>query len=256
MLGAVRLRRYTGGMCGRIARDRDRYADEFGFVEVRDTRARVRLPARFNIAPTQLDVLVRPTSAPGERDQIVRPAAGGREAVPSSWGLIPSWSKDRAIASKTFNARSESLLERASFRSLVGTHRCIIPASGFYEWTSGGKGKGKQPLYLHRRDGHPLALAGLWTTWTDPESGELVTSHTVITTAANAMMRPYHHRMPVLLSGEALDVWLDPTVTDPAAVLPLLVPAPEETLVARRVAPLVNDVRNEGEQLILPLDAA
>jgi putative SOS response-associated peptidase YedK len=188
--------------------------------------------------------------APGDLDQIIRATAGGRELVASSWGLIPAWSTDRSIAAKTYNARAETLMERSSFRPLVSRRRCIIPVSGFYEQVRAGRKK--QPVYLSRQDGRPLALAGLWTTWTDPASGETVTSHTMITTEANAEMRVWHHRMPVILDGDALARWLDPTVTDPAHVLPLLIPAPDDTLTARRVSN-ERPSRNDGEQLALSL---
>ena len=221
-------------MCGRIARVRDDVEAEFGVVEIRETR----VTHRFNIAPTQLDLIVRPED-------------GGRRLVASRWGLIPSWAKDRAIASKTFNARAETLLEKPAFRSLVARQRCIVPASGFYEWTS--TPTGKQPLYIYRADGGPLALAGLWAEWTDRESGELVTSHTVITCAANRFMAAYHQRMPVILDGPALAQWLDPAVTEPAAVLPLLGACPDDVLTTTPAAPLVNQVRNDGPELIRPL---
>lgn len=259
-------------MCGRIVRIRDAYGDTYGVKSERsgpDAKAVLsvleQFSDHFNIAPTQMDVMIRPAPlavndtplaadleelAPGQQDRIV--PQGTREAVASVWGLIPVWSKDRSIAGKTFNARSETLMERASFRNLVGTRRCIIPVSGFYEWTA--KGKAKQPLYFHPEGGGPLALAGLWTTWRDPATGESVVSHTVITTSANAMMRQYHHRMPVILEGGALDLWLDAAVTDPSVVLPVLQPAPDDLLVATPVSTDVNNARHDGPQLILPLD--
>jgi putative SOS response-associated peptidase YedK len=193
---------------------------------------------RYNIAPTQLDVFVRPRNE-------------DRELVASRWGLVPRWAKDRSIASKTFNARAETLHERASFKNLIASHRCIVPISGFYEWQR--EGKKRQPLYIHRADEEPIALAGLWTEWPDPESGELLTTHTVITCAPNAAIAPIHNRMPVILDGDGLDAWLDPGIEKPADVLPLLVPCPDDLLSAYPVATLVNSARNEGPALIQPL---
>ncbi len=228
-------------MCGRIAREREDYAAYFGFHEWSETRVQPVLPLRYNIAPTQLD-------------GIVRPADGvGREAVASRWGLIPRWAKDRSIASKTFSARAETLAERASFRTLIARHRCIVPASGFYEWQR--TPQGKQPLYIHRADASPIAFAGLWSEWTDPESGEVITTHTVITCAPNACMAAVHNRMPVLLEGDALDAWLDAGLTRAADVLPLLGPCPDDLLGMYPVAPLVNHVGNDGPELIVPLAA-
>jgi putative SOS response-associated peptidase YedK len=224
-------------MCGRLVRDADLDFARYGVREIQEKRLAYR---SFNIAPTVEDV-------------IVRAELEGRRAVPSRWGLIPPWAKDRAIAAKTFNARAETIMERPAFRSLVGRHRCAIPASGFYEWQS--TPQGKQPLYIRRADGEPLALAGLWAEWTDPATGERVTSHTIITTQANGTMAPFHQRMPVVLDGDGLDLWLDPAATDPAAVLGLLVPCPDDVLTAYPVAPLVNNVRNDGPELIAPAAA-
>lgn len=220
-------------MCGRLARDKDFDEARFGVVEISETR----VTPRFNVAPTQLDLIVR-----AEDD--------GRHLVASRWGLIPAWAKDHRIGAKTFNARAETLTERPAFRSLVARHRCIVPASGFYEWPR--TGRGKAPLYITRADHEPMALAGLWTVWRDPASGEAVTSHTIITCGPNAVMAPIHHRMPVVLDGAALEAWLDPALTDAAAVLPLLAPCPDDALTIRPVAPLVNNVRNDGPELIAP----
>ena len=222
-------------MCGRIVRrDTYGYRERFAVADLSETR----ITPRFNIAPTQLDLIIRPQN-------------GGRELVASRWGLIPSWAKDRSLGAKTFNARAETLLERPAFRGLVARHRCIIPASGFYEWRAAPAGK--QPLYIASADGAPLALAGLWTVWRDPATGEAVTSHTIITCASNQFMAAIHNRMPVLLDDDAIDRWLDPGVLAPDAVLPLLAPSSDDQLVSYPVAPLVNNVRNDGPELIAPL---
>ena len=233
-------------MCGRIVRAMDDEVEWLGYLAdesaTRLTPDLRRYIGRYNIAPTQEDILLRPA------------ARGGREVVASRWGVIPRWAKERGIASKTFNARAETLLERTSFKGLVARHRCIVPISGYYEWRK--RGTTKTPLYIHRTAGGPLALAGLWTEWAEPESGEVVTSHTVITCAANESMKPIHERMPVILTGEALDAWLDPGLDRSADLLPLLAPAPDDLLAAYAVAPLVNSVRNDGPELIRPVAAA
>jgi putative SOS response-associated peptidase YedK len=176
---------------------------------------------------------------------------GQRQLADSYWGLIPSWAKDRSVASKMFNARAETLTERPAYRNLVARHRCIIPASGFYEWQR--KDTKKQPLYIHRADGHPLALAGLWTTWHDPEQDEPITSHTVITCAPNQFMEYIHNRMPVVLDGDGLDLWLDEETVRAADVVGVLQPCPDDLLTAYPVAPLVSNVRNQGPELIAAL---
>lgn len=226
-------------MCGRLVRDEHFDPAQLGFAGFSETA----FAPRYNIAPTQLDLLGRV-----EDD-------GHRRLMPSFWGLIPSWAKERAIGGKLFNARAETLTERPAFRALIARHRCIVPASGFYEWRADPAGqRGKQPLYIHRADGKPLALAGLWTVWQDPEQGgKSVTSHTIITCAPNRFMAPIHTRMPVVLDGEALAAWLDPLLTRAADLLPLLGPCPDDLLTAYPVAPLVNNVRNDGPELIAPL---
>ena len=193
-----------------------------------------------SIAPLQLDRIVR-----------CRPD-GSREALDSYWGLIPSWAKDRTGAGRLINARAESLMATASFRPLVPRNRCIIPATTFYEWAQ--TPTGRRPIVIRRQDGRGLALAGLWTTWTDPETRQTVTSHVIITCEPNAVMRPYHHRMPVVLDGDALDRWLDPTVRDPAAVLPLLVPCADHLLIANDPAAGRTPQLPASGQLALSLD--
>ena len=185
-------------MCGRIVRERAAYADAFGVDEFSETA----ITPRFNIGPMQLDMIVRTDTS-------------GRRLVPSWWGLVPVWATHRRIGAKLFNARAETLLEKPAFRPLVTRHRCIIPASGFYEWQR--QGTQKQPLSIHRRDGQPLALADVWTTWTDPATGEPVTSHTVITTEPNLFMLPIHNRMPVVLDAAGVAAWLNPALESPCA---------------------------------------
>jgi putative SOS response-associated peptidase YedK len=229
----------AGGVpvCGRIVRaNGDGYGDAFELAEISEHR----ITPRFNIAPTQLDLMIRDTG-------------DGRVLVESRWGLIPPWAKDRTVGGRMFNARAETLAERPAFRGLIARHRCIVPASGFYEWRQGPRGK--TPLYIHRADGKPLALAGLWTVWQDPEGGGPVTSHTIITCPPNRFMAAIHDRMPVVLDGDALHAWLDPTSTELGSVLALLGPCPEDLLDAYAVAPLVNNVRAEGPELIRPVPA-
>lgn len=219
-------------MCGRLVRER-RFDEELSkFKAIAETP----ITARFNIGPMQRDLMLRTG------------ADGTRRVLPSQWGLVPSWAKERRVGSRMFNARAETLLEKPSFRSLVARQRCVIPGSGFYEWQ--GEGKAKQPLYIRRRDGTPLFLAGLWSTWTDPETGESLTSHTIITTHANNFMAPIHSRMPVVLEGAALDAWLDPGMTDPAAAMALLQTCPDDTLTAYPVGPEVGNIRNDSPELI------
>jgi putative SOS response-associated peptidase YedK len=152
------------------------------------------LPARYNICPTDtIDAVV-------ER-------GGKRELVPMRWGLVPSWWKKRAKdVPATFNARAETVADKPMFRNAFKRTRCLIPASGYYEWQN--TPTGKQPYYYTARDGSPLTIAGLWDEWKDIETGEPLKSCTMIITNANELASKVHDRMPVLLSPDEFEPWL------------------------------------------------
>ncbi|HUG20225.1 MAG TPA: SOS response-associated peptidase [Planctomycetaceae bacterium] len=169
-----------------------------------------------NVCPTQYIVAIR-------RDK------EGRYAEKLFWGLIPSWSKDRSFAAKLINARSETLAEKNSFKNAFRKRRCLIPASGFYEWQKIDKST-KQPCEIGMKDNQPFAMAGLWENWTDPETKEKVPSATIITTQANELLEPIHERMPVILPQTLWDVWLDTEVTEVESLQPLLRPYPAEQM--------------------------
>jgi putative SOS response-associated peptidase YedK len=193
---------------------------------------------RYNVAPGQPVLAIRRSEDPA------------REPVLLRWGLIPHWAKDARSAYKMINARAETLLDKKSYRSLLGTRRCLIPADGFYEWRLGSDGR-KQPIHFSRIDGQPFAFAGLWTSWTDRESGELVDSCTIITTAPNELVVPVHDRMPVILTPELEEPWLDLEVEAQEA-LSLLQSYPTALMKAREASPLVNTVRNDFPELLVP----
>lgn len=193
--------------------------------------------ARYNIAPTQ-PVAVITNQAP-------------QTLTFQKWGLIPSWSKDPSIASSLINARSETLHEKPSFRTAFKRRRCLIPATGFYEWGK-GEGKTKQPYYIHLADNQVFAFAGLWETWSSPD-GDMVETCTIITTEPNDLIRPLHHRMAVILDPEDYDLWLSPDELPPMALMPLLNSYPQETMRYHPVSPMVNNVRNDSPECIKPL---
>ena len=198
---------------------------------------------RYNIAPTQNVLAVRAaTHDPGQSVQ-------GCECVPLRWGLIPNWSKS-LTGPPLFNARSETVAEKPSFRTAFRRRRCLIPADGFYEWQALTP-KQKQPQYITLRTGQPFALAGLWETWQPPD-GSRVESCTILTTAANAFMQPLHDRMPVILSPAEFAPWLDPALTAPEQLLPMLDQYPADEMTAYPVSTLVNSVRNDSPELIIP----
>jgi putative SOS response-associated peptidase YedK len=167
----------------------------------------LEIKARFNIAPTQ-DVPVIIRNSPNR-------------IVMMRWGLIPHWAKDESIGTKMINARAETITEKPSFKRLLPSKRCIVPASGYYEWQA--TETGKQPYYIHAEDGEYLPFAGLYDIWKNPE-GEEIYSFTIITTEPTVNLQAIHNRMPVILEPKVEEVWLNPDVTDPGELTPLLHP--------------------------------
>lgn len=178
---------------------------------------------------------------------IRRSPEGGRVAHLLRWGLVPHWAKDKTIGQRLTNARAESVTDKPAFRSAFARRRCLIPADGFYEWKA--EGKCKQPYYISLRDGSPLAMAGLWESWTSP-TGEILRSCAIITTAANALMQPIHDRMPAIIAPEHWQDWL---AAPPEAVSHLLAPFPSEPLQAWPVDRRVSKASNDDPGLIEPL---
>jgi len=233
-------------MCGRFvsATPPDQIAAYFGATLDAEV-----LPDNFNVAPAN-DIYAIVDTGAGPTLQVFH------------WGLIPSWAKDAKIGQKMINARSETLADKAAFKSIFRKYRCIIPADGFYEWkaepgklTRTGK-PAKQPMYIHRLDGEPLAFAGLWSVWKDRSAGDDLALHsaTIVTTSANATMAPVHDRMPVLLPRSRWAEWLDPANDDLVSLGGLLVPAPDDALTMHPVSTEVNNVRNKGAGLRAPID--
>src|SRR3954471_18986416 len=178
-------------MCGRymLRADPHQLGRAFRLDELRQISR--DLPIRFNIAPSQAVPIVREL-------RIVRQAGDGasRELATVRWGLIPAWAKEPSIGNKMINARAESVAEKPAFRAAFHSRRCIVPASGFYEWQRRRRGPA-QPYLIRRKDGEPLGFAGLWEGWRDPATGEVVESCTVITCEPNELMAELHDRMPV-----------------------------------------------------------
>jgi putative SOS response-associated peptidase YedK len=192
---------------------------------------------RFNLAPQQPTLIVR------ERDD-------KREAVMARWGMWPHWAKDSKIAFKMINARAETLTEKPAYRGLLRSHRCLIPADGFYEWTLGSDGK-KTPIHFHLPGYELFAFAALWTVRIDVAPGGILESCTIITTQPNSLVAPVHDRMPVILPSEAEAVWLDPTVSKEQA-LSLLQPYSADLMLGLPASTRANSVRNDDSGLLLP----
>jgi len=206
-------------MCGRFTQ---RYTWRELVELYRLTQPARNLRPRYNIAPTTaIDV--------------VRLADTGPELVPMRWGLIPGWWKKTAKElPSTFNARAETVAQKPMFRSAFKRTRCIVPASGYYEWRRALEG-GKQPYFISAANGGVLSIAGLWDEWKEPETGETIASATLIVTTANDFTRPIHDRMPVMLDRHDHEAWLTGK-----AGLELLRPAPNDLLRMWPVSKRVN----------------
>lgn len=195
------------------------------------------LKPRYNIAPTMEILAVRETE-------------DSRIGSMMRWGIIPHW----ATAGKRFpvmnNARAETIAEKPTFSESFRQRRCLIPASGFYEWKT--EGKRKQPYFISSRDGMPFSFAGIWSTWKAVDTGESIDSCAIITTECNALMQPIHERMPVILPPEDWAAWLDPEPKEDEILLSLLKPFDAEQMQAWAVSPAVGKVANQGEELIQP----
>jgi putative SOS response-associated peptidase YedK len=194
----------------------------------------------YNVAPTD------PVPA------IAVNRAGSRVLGQFSWGLVPSWEPDRKGAARRINARAETVLDKPAFRNAFARRRCLLPADGFYEWERRPDGS-KQPWFVHRADGRPMAMAGLWEVWRETDDAPLLRTCTVITTAANDLMQPVHDRMPVILERPSWSGWLDRDSFDADALSGLLIPAGDDVLIRHRVSNQVNSVRNNGPDLVEPV---
>jgi putative SOS response-associated peptidase YedK len=205
------------------------------------------LEPSYNVAPTN-DVYA------------VAVDGGVRRVDAYHWGLVPSWAKDPKIGSRMINARSEGIETKNAYRAAFKRRRCIIPADGFYEWQKLPDRKKKQPHYIQRADGEPLAFAGLWEVWRGPDKDKTdrdeppLRSVTIITTGANDDMAKLHDRMPVILPASAWDEWLDPANDDLETLGKLLVPASNGLILTHPVSTEVNTVRNKGPELIEEVD--
>lgn len=222
-------------MCGRytIVAGQDAVRDAFDLREI-------PFPwrPRYNVAPTQL----APVVAVGE---------GGPAIAQLRWGLLPAWAKDPAGGSRMINARAETVAEKPAFRVAFRRRRCLVVADGFYEWqrTAGGK----TPMRITRRDGAPMAFAGLWERWA-PTGEQPLDTFTILTVAASAFMRPIHARMPVIVPPAGRAPWLDPA-SDADRLRSLLVPDEGRELVAYAVSTLVNSPANDVPECVAPLGA-
>lgn len=196
------------------------------------------LTPRYNIAPTQAVAAVR-----------LEPESGRREFTFLTWGLIPFWAKDIKIGSRMINARSETVAEKPAYRAAFKRRRCLVPASGFYEWQ---KREGyKQPYYVVMKDLAPFAIAGLWEHW-EGGDGSVIESCTLLTTTPNELVKPIHNRMPVIIHPQDYDDWLGRD-TDRGLLMHLLRPYPADEMLVYPVGTTVNSPANDSPTCIEPL---
>ncbi|MFA5312439.1 MAG: SOS response-associated peptidase [Methanomassiliicoccales archaeon] len=197
----------------------------------------VEVKARFNIAPSQFVPIVV-SESPNHLENM-------------RWGLIPSWSKEERSGLKLINVRSETVNEKKMFKRLMTRNRCLVPATGFYEWMK--TEDGKLPYLIHRKDNKFMAFAGLYDRWRSPE-GEFIQSFTILTTSANDLMRPIHDRMPVILRPEDEGMWAERSDLDEHDTKRMFAPYDPEELEAYQVAKLVRNPGMETAELIRPVD--
>jgi putative SOS response-associated peptidase YedK len=276
-------------MCGRYASARKRIEllEEFSVQRDRVTES---LEPDYNVAPTKPVYAVltrRPRAAEAaEQAEAVTPAAGEpqRELRVVRWGLVPSWARDASIGSRLINARSETVSEKPAFKRAFARRRCLLPADGYYEWQQPGTGSGaarsdpagsggsatagsatarsgvaKQPFYICRGDGGSLAFAGLYELWRDRalpdgDPDAWLWTATIITTTAPDDLGRIHDRMPMVIERGSWADWLDPANSDAGDLLALLAPAAADGLASYPVSRAVNSVRNNGPELIEPVE--
>jgi putative SOS response-associated peptidase YedK len=253
-------------MCGRYASSR-RPEDLVEEFEISDSRVATPLAPDYNVAPTKevYAVVERPPRRDGDGDRSDQgpPDPAERQLRVLRWGLVPSWAKDPAIGNRMINARMESVAEKPAYKRAFAVRRCLLPADGYFEWypteekTKAGKPR-KQPFFIRPKDHGTLAMAGLYEIWRDPLLGDddphrFRWTCTVLTTEAEDDLGHIHDRMPLLVDPENYARWLDPAVSDPHAVSGLLVPAAPGRLEAYPVSTLVNNVKNNGPELVEPL---
>jgi putative SOS response-associated peptidase YedK len=205
---------------------------------------------RFGCAATDLKHIPRYNIAPGQTVPVV---IHDRERIirPMRWGLVPYWAKEESIGQKLINARAETLSEKPSFRKSLESRRCIVPADGFYEWRQDDSGKGKTPMRIVLENQELFGFAGLWDRWKSPNGDDLLT-YTIVTTEANAAMQRIHHRMPVILSREAEQLWLSPDLNGSDRLREVLRSSPDSVR-AYEVSKAVNSPRLDAPECIAPV---
>jgi putative SOS response-associated peptidase YedK len=224
-------------MCGRftLATSSDEIARIFDVSDV------PQFDARYNVAPTQ-NIPVCREVAPDRK----------RRVDELRWGLVPFWADDLKIGNRMINARSETASSKPAYRAAFKQRRCLVPATGFFEWKK--ENGQKQPYLFRRADTSPFAFAGLWESWTDKETSKTVDTFTILTCPPNELVAGVHNRMPVILAEDSYGFWLDPTNDDVSALEELLGPYDPAGFESVAVSRDVNNPRNDRPDLIDPVE--
>ena len=224
-------------MCGRFGLTRPDRLDLQRYGVTGEVPAQV---PRFNIPPSS-DILV------------VRERKGVTQADMLRWGLVPSWAKDPSIGNRMANVRSDTALEKSSFRSAMQKRRCLIPADVFFEWQDVPGQKRRRPYAVALNEGEPFALGGLWEAWREKEDGEWLITCAILTTEPNELLAPIHDRMPVIIGPEDYADWV--AVTTPVEAVRRLVESySSSNMRAWEVSLLVNDPKTDDARVIAPID--
>jgi putative SOS response-associated peptidase YedK len=221
-------------MCGR-----------FTLVHTADELARL-----FQVRFQGLAITRSYNIAPGQETAVVLGSSGDHRLRSMRWGLIPSWAKDAAIGNRMINARAETAAEKPAFRNPFRRRRCVVPASGFYEWKR--TADGKTPYYIASASGGVLPFAGLWDRW-EADRDTVVETFTILTTVPNQTVGQIHDRMPVILTGDRWLEWLHKPERELEKLGSLLVPCPDDLLGLHPVSKRVNSPQNNDESLIEPV---
>lgn len=244
---------HLSAMCGRFT-NLLTWRELVALYRLSDARPAPNWPARYNIAPTQEVPVVRLAGGDDPAAPDAAAPAAAREIVPLRWGLVPAWAADAKIGYATINARAETVEAKPAFRAAFARRRCLVPASGYYEWKPAvGPGGAKRPIYFTPAPGEPPAFsfAGLWERW--EKAGTVLETFTIVVGPGNALARTVHDRMPVILDAADHDTWL---AGDAAAAKALLRPYPAERMQAFAVGRRVGNVRHDDASLIEPLGEA
>jgi putative SOS response-associated peptidase YedK len=229
---------YPQGMCGRFIQITGPEVSKVSLFDLEpDENALKGFSPSYNIAPTQDILTVLNTPRP--------------KLTLTRWGLIPFWAKDSSVGQRMINARAETLLAKPSFRDPFRKRRCMILSDGFYEWKA--EGRVKTPFFIRMKKPGPFAIAGLWDTWTDTQTGERIVSSTIITTRANDALGRVHDRMPVILEPGLYGTWLSAIEVPDDMLMGCLSPYAPGDMEVYEVSKLVNNPRNNSTECIRPV---